>query len=177
MHGPINLRLSVLVRTEISTLFWVSASPPDLFYPTEEWIVRVFACRRCHQALRTEFSFLTRREMWGRTAPSGCDGDSIRTGYGNEMWRRTLTAVVKVIQVVGYEDNPAGKYEYWLMSLFLNVLDHEKRDEKPLRNFSKYLPVNTAPYPKRRKSFELYDAQFVLFTRVSHSCEWLCCWR
>jgi len=56
---------------------------------------------------------LTRRDMWGRTAHSGCDGDSSRTGYGNEMWRRTLTAVVIVIPIVGYEDEPAGKYEYW----------------------------------------------------------------
>jgi hypothetical protein len=62
--------------------------------------------------------------------------------------------------IVGYEDKPAGKYEYWPMSLFLNVLDREKRDKKPLRNFGKYLPVNSAPYLKRRKSFEWYDAQF-----------------
>ena len=153
-------RFSVRVKTKISPLVWVSASPPDVLRPTEGWIVRVFACRRCHQALRTEFSFLTRHEMWGRTAHSGCDGDSNRTGYRNEIWRRALTAAVMVIPVVGYEDKPSGKYEYWLMSLFLNVLDHEKSDNKPLRNFGKYLPVNTAPYRKTRKSFEWYDAQF-----------------
>jgi len=163
-------RFSVLVRTKIPPLVWVSASPPDVLWPTEGWIVRVFACRRCYQALQKEFSFLTRREMWGRTAHSGSYGDSSRAWYGNEMWRRTLTAVVMVIPVVGFEDKPAGKYEYWLMSLFLNVLDHEKRYKKPLRNFGKYLPVNTAPYPKRRKSLEWYDAQFFLSTHSSHPC-------
>jgi len=104
---------SVLVRTKISPLVWVSASPPDVLWPTEGWILCVFACRRCHEALRTEFSFLTRREIWCRTAHSGCDCDWSCTGYGKEMWHRTLTAVVMVIQIVGYEDKPAGKCEYW----------------------------------------------------------------
>jgi hypothetical protein len=53
------------------------------------------------------------------------------------------------IQIVQYEGKPAGKYKYWPMSLFLNVLDNENSDKKPLRNFGKYLPVNIAPYPKR----------------------------
>jgi len=51
------------------------------------------------------------------------------------------------------------------MSLFLNVLDHEKRDKEPLRNFGKYLPISTAPYPERRKFFGWYDAQlFYIYT-------------
>jgi hypothetical protein len=126
------------------------------------------------------WSVVTRCELRGRPAHSGCGSDSCRMGYEDETWRRMLTAVVMLIPVMwGIKMSILVNMNiYWCHSSWTPwILKTEARSPCEISTATRIYESTLCHIPGGSKLLWLVRCSVSLSTHGPHSCELLRCWR